>query len=134
MGTILVVEDNELIMRSIELSLIREGYEVVTATNGAEACEWLDITRFDLVITDILMPISDGMAVLKHIKKDAAKSNVGIIVISSTSRERAILEAFDLGADDYISKPVLPAELAVRVRKVLGTKAVEQELSEHGDS
>ena len=115
---ILIAEDDSMIMKLILTRLEKDGYEVVTANNGDLALEKIKEEYFDLIITDIMMPFISGLELVSTVK-NTLKKNIPIIVLSNMHLEATILEAFRLGADDFITKPFSPNELSVRVAKIL---------------
>lgn len=115
---ILTADDQPIILKSIKHKLESVGFEVYTATNGEEAILSFDINSPNLVILDLNMPIKSGFEVIEHIRK-IRKQNTPIIVMSGNDEETTIVEAFNLGADDYIEKPVGLNEVVVRVKKLL---------------
>ncbi len=114
---ILLIDDDELILKVINRILTREGYEVKTATNGKDAMELIEQQKFDLLITDIMMPYSNGFEVISKFKQHPNAEGVPIIVISSVGTENAVREGLNIGADDYLRKPIMPDELLIRVRR-----------------
>src|SRR5215469_6203067 len=115
-ASILVVDDEREIVRSLQRSLHAHGYTVFTASTGEEALEKLTQHRPDLLLLDLLLPGMSGLEVCRRVR---AMSNVPIIVLSVKSTERDKVEALDLGADDYIAKPFGIKEVLARVRVVL---------------
>jgi two-component system response regulator VicR len=118
MKRILVAEDNKLILETIALSLRREGYEILKATNGKECLKMLEDNHVDLLITDLYMPYVNGHEVIS-ILRDERKKDTPIIVLSAGGAEDNVLKSFGLGADDFMVKPFSLVELSVRVRKLL---------------
>ncbi|QCR24874.1 response regulator transcription factor [Pontibacter sp. SGAir0037] len=116
---ILVIEDDEMILRTLEFRLRKDGYEVVAARNGKEAMEKLksSASSLHLVITDLMLPFVTGMEVLSYIKSDLP--GLPVIVLSAADEEGTIMDAFKLGADDFIAKPFSPGELSLRVKRLL---------------
>ncbi len=116
---ILIVEDDLMILKALEFRLRKDGYDVVAAENGKEALEKLKsgTNSFRLVITDLMLPYVTGMEVLSYIKSN--QSDVPVIVLSAADEEGTIMDAFKLGADDFISKPFSPGELSLRVKRLL---------------
>ena len=112
---ILVAEDEPVMLKTIEMRLKKDGHTVTATTNGRDALEAFEKETPDLVITDIMMPYSSGLEVVGKIKQSEKK--VPIIVLSSMGQENVVLEAFKLGADDFITKPFSPNELSMRVRR-----------------
>ncbi|HYG01725.1 MAG TPA: response regulator transcription factor [Chryseosolibacter sp.] len=119
MAKILVCDDDEALVSMIRFKLTRDNLgEVTKASDGREAKALLRDENFDLVITDIHMPFHSGLEITTFIRRELMKSTP-IIVLSAEGLENTVLEAFDLGANDFITKPFSPAELAVRVRRIL---------------
>ena len=112
---ILIAEDEPITLATMQLRLKKDQHEVLTASNGQEALALLKDQAFDLVITDIMMPFASGLEVLGFVKKQ--EKEVPVIVLSAMGQENVVVEAFTLGADDYITKPFSPNELALRVRR-----------------
>ena len=114
---ILVVEDNQLILKVIETKLKKEGYEVINCENGKEAIERITDSLPDLVITDIMLPYNSGLEIVNFVKEKLQK-NIPVIVLSGLGQEKTIEEAFKLGADDYMTKPFSLSELLMRIKRV----------------
>ena len=113
---VLVVDDEPQITRVLRTVLSSQGYQVRTAAEGEAALSNFNEWRPELVITDLYMPHMDGLELCRRIR---AVSNVPIIVLSVKGEERTKVEALDLGADDYVSKPFGMAELMARMRAAL---------------
>ncbi|KAA0127771.1 response regulator [Chryseobacterium sp. SN22] len=114
---ILIAEDDELILKTIEHKLLKEGHEVILTRNGKEAIEKLKEKDVDLAITDIMMPFASGIEILSAIRSVGKKTPV--IMLSSMGQEEVVLNAFDLGASDFIVKPFSPNELMLRVKRFM---------------
>jgi DNA-binding response OmpR family regulator len=112
---ILIAEDEPITLATMELRLIKDGHQVISAENGQDALTRLQEFTPDLVITDIMMPFASGLEVLSHVKQ--LNRSIPVIVLSAMGQENVVLEAFTLGADDYITKPFSPNELALRVKR-----------------
>jgi DNA-binding response OmpR family regulator len=117
---IVFAEDEPQIARLTIFKLEREGYEVIWEKDGGAAYESIKANNPDLVILDILMPVMDGYQVLKKMKEDENLKNIPVVMLTVRGQEQDIIRGFDLGCDDYIVKPFRPAELATRVKKILG--------------
>ena len=115
---ILVAEDEPLMLMAIEAKLKNEGFEVTRAQDGREALKSLETSLPDLIITDILMPYTSGLELISIVKSNQNKK-IPIIVLSGLGQEDTVMEAFQLGADDFITKPFNPTELSVRVKRLL---------------
>ena len=118
---ILVVEDDELMIKILEFIILKEGYSLVIARNGIEAIDNLEKHKPDMVITDIMLPYKSGLEVISYAKQNYA--NIPVIAISALGgEERTVVEAFELGVDDFISKPFNPNELILRVKRSFALK------------
>lgn len=112
---ILIAEDDELILKTIEHKLLKEGHEVILTRNGKAAIETLKTKDVDLAITDIMMPFASGIEILSAIK--TMGKQIPVIMLSSMGQEEVVLNAFDLGAVDFIVKPFSPNELTLRIKR-----------------
>ena len=113
---ILIVDDEILIRKVIKEYCILENYEVVEAENGSDAIEKIKHDNIDLIVLDVMMPKLDGLSAFKEIKKI---KNIPTIVLSARSEEFDKLTGFELGIDDYVTKPFSPKELMARIKAVL---------------
>lgn len=112
---ILIVDDEQGIREVIKEYCILENYQVEEAENGIEAIEKIKEKNIDLIVLDIMMPKLDGYSALKEIKKI---KNIPVILLSARKEEFDKLMGFDLGSDDYITKPFSPKELIARIKAV----------------
>ena len=117
MAKVLVIEDEELMIKALEFRLKKDGYEVYLARDGSQGIEMLNSSTYDLVITDIMMPFVSGLEVVNYIKSHPIMKDTPVIVLSSIGLERVVTEAFELGAEDFMTKPFNLGELVVRVKK-----------------
>ncbi len=115
-ASILVVDDEPHVRRLVKANLESSGYKVLTAADGQEAIEAVEQETPDLVILDLMLPKLDGYAVCRRIREF---STVPIIMLTARSAEVDLIHGFDVGADDYLTKPFAVNELLVRVRAVL---------------
>lgn len=113
---ILVVDDTRNVLTMINDFLISQDYEVFTAADGREAMDVHRTVNPDLILLDIMMPNMDGYQFITQLRKE---SDVPVIMITAKQQEAEIIKGFDLGADDYITKPFRLRELLVRMRAVL---------------
>ena len=113
---ILVAEDEMIMLKTIELRLKKDGHEIITCSDGREAILKIDETNPDLIITDIMMPFASGLEIIEAVKRKDGKQ-AKVIVLSAMGQENVVLEAFQLGADDFITKPFSPNELSMRVKR-----------------
>ena len=114
---ILVCEDEEMLLTSLEFRLRKQGFDVIRAIDGQEAKDKVQSEMPDLVIADIMMPHVSGLELTTFIRKKM-KSEMPIIMISALGNDDIVLEAFQLGANDFISKPFKPIELVLRIKKI----------------
>jgi two-component system alkaline phosphatase synthesis response regulator PhoP len=119
-GKILVVDDEIYIVHILDFSLGMEGYEVVTALDGEQAVEKARTEKPDLIVLDIMMPKLDGYETCKILKGDAATSGIPVILLSAKGRNVDQKIGFEVGADDYITKPFSPRKLVERINAILG--------------
>lgn len=123
LSRILVVDDDAQLTRVLRTVLKSNGYEVRTSPDGAKGLAAFNEWQPDLVVTDLAMPIMDGLALCRSVR---ALSDVPIIILSAKGDERMKVEALDAGADDYVTKPFGMDELVARVRVALRrTRATE---------
>ncbi|MBW7846049.1 MAG: response regulator transcription factor [Bacteroidia bacterium] len=113
---IVVAEDEIILAKTLEEKLKLEGYKVFVATDGRSALDLIEKEKPDLIMTDIMMPYTSGLELISIVKSGFAKKTP-IIVLSSMGEENIVLQAFELGADDFITKPFNPTELSLRVKR-----------------
>ena len=129
---ILVVDDEELLVKGIRFNLQNDGYDVIVGFNGLDAVAQAQAMKPDLIILDVMMPKMDGWQACKEIR---AFSQVPIIMLTAKSDERDELLGFELGVDEYISKPFSPKILVARVEAILRrtSSAAQEEKLVAGD-
>ena len=129
-ATILVVDDEAHVVRLVKANLEPSGYRILTATDGEQALRAVQGESPDLVILDIMLPKMDGYEVCRRIREF---SPVPVIMLTARSAEVDLVHGFDVGADDYLTKPFAANELLVRVRAVLRrSKWPEEVLARQG--
>ncbi len=131
MRRILVVDDIEDNLYTLEYLLKAQGYEVTTAQSGPRALEAVAESKanFDLVLLDVMMPGMDGFEVCQRLKGDDKTKQIPIIILTAHAREsQDVVKGFEVGADDYITKPFQQAELLARVKAILRTTELREEL------
>lgn len=116
MKTILIVDDEPRIRQLIAVYLGQEGYKTLEAENGKQALEIFARKSVDLVILDIMMPVMDGIETLKEIRKI---SNVVVLMLTAKSEETDKLLGYELGTDDYITKPFSPKLIVAKVKALI---------------
>src|SRR5574339_497173 len=120
--TILVIEDHPDQRDLLAIVLQREGYRVITAANGLEALEKLEVENVQIALSDIMMPKMDGFELIKRIRNSPTLKSIYLILITARIQEGDRVRRLDLGADDYITKPFSFSELLARVR--VGSRVV----------
>src|SRR5438552_8047353 len=121
---VLIVEDEEGLIEGLEHNFKFEGYDVLTARNGTEGLKLALKQKPDIVVLDIMLPEKDGFTVLKELRQ--RHRDMPVLVLTARNFEADVLKGFDLGADDYLSKPFGVKELLARVKRLVerGTGAV----------
>ncbi len=115
---ILIVEDELMMLKALEFRLRKDGYETTVAEDGKKAMEKITAEKPDFIITDIMLPYATGLEIVNYAKNILGLS-IPIIILSAVGLEKTVLEAFELGADDFITKPFSPNELSMRVKRLL---------------
>lgn len=115
--SILIAEDEELMLKALSFKLKKEGYAVDVAGDGKVAMELVTANNYDLILSDIMMPFLGGLEIISAVKNDPTKSDTPIIILSAVGLEKTVLEAFELGADDFIVKPFNLNELSIRIKR-----------------
>lgn len=118
--TILVVDDETDLVHLLRYNLEREGYNVLCAYDGSNACKLAEESTPDLMILDLMLPDSSGYDVCRHLKKSPATSKIPVIMLTARSAEYDRIKGFECGAEDYVVKPFSPKELVLRVKALLG--------------
>jgi two-component system phosphate regulon response regulator PhoB len=133
---ILVIDDEPDLVELVRINLDQAGYDVETAASGREALAALRRGRPDLVVLDLMLPDISGTDLCRQIRADAALADLPIIMLTAKADEVDRVVGFELGADDYVTKPFSPRELTLRVAAVLRRKTAGGKagaLLEHGD-
>lgn len=123
---ILICEDEEILLTALEFRMRKVGFEVILAKDGCAAWEKIEQLNIDLVVADLLMPRLTGLELIKKVRENGY-DQLPIIVISPLEHEEEILEAFRLGANDFVAKPFKPAELVLRIKQLFQAIASEVE-------
>lgn len=127
-GTILVVDDTPASVGMLQAALEQENYQVLIATSGEKALERINLINPDLILLDIMMPGIDGYETCLQLKSNAKTRDVPIIFLSALSETFDKVRAFSIGGVDYLTKPVEPEELLVRVKTHIRINQLEREL------
>jgi CheY-like chemotaxis protein len=125
MPKILVVDDEIHIVKIIAYKMRGAGYEVVSARDGVEALDMVKINRPDLILLDVMMPRMDGYQTLQALKNDPATRDIPVFLLTVKSKEVDRQKGYEIGADDYLTKPFSPNKLLERIDQALkrGTTA-----------
>ena len=116
---LLVVDDEKNILEAVKYNLEKEGWSVVTASDGAKALEAARAQLPDLILLDWMLPEMNGLEVCRALKQDAATRHIPIIMLTVKSDETDKVLGLEMGADDYVTKPFSPRELVARVKAIL---------------
>ena len=125
-GRILVVDDEIYIVHILDFSLGMEGYEVLTALDGEQALEKARVEKPDLIVLDIMMPKLDGYETCKILKAEPDTKDIPVILLSAKGRNVDQKIGFEVGADDYITKPFSPRKLVERINAILGQSSSQR--------
>ena len=127
---ILIVEDERDIVRMLEYNLKKEGFRVVSASDGREALRRAEREHPDIIILDLMLPEIDGLEVCKTLKQSSGTADIPIIMLTAKAQETDKIVGLELGADDYITKPFSIRELTARVKAVLRRAREKEKLPE----
>lgn len=114
MAKILIIEDEKSIQRMIEYDLLQLGYEVEGAVDGFEGYKKASMNTYDLILLDLMLPNMNGMDICKKLREEG--NNTYIIMLTAVDDEYNKIQGFDIGADDYVTKPFSPRELTARIK------------------
>jgi DNA-binding response OmpR family regulator len=119
-ATVLVVDDDPVIQKLLQVNFEMEGYTVLLASDGVEGLERVRADRPDIVILDVMMPRMNGLEVAAALKDDAATAGIPIILLSAKAQESDLRAGETTGAEDYVTKPFDPLQLLERVAALIG--------------
>src|SRR4051795_2259717 len=122
-STVLVVDDDPVILKLLEVNFEMEGFTVLVARDGIEGVEVARREQPDLVVSDIMMPKKSGLELVTDLKGDASTRDIPIILLSAKAQNADVRSGLDAGADDYITKPFEPLDLVDRVNRLLEASA-----------
>lgn len=133
MSTVLVIDDDQKLLKMLRRTLYYENLEVLTATNGKEALAIIAIQKPDLLIVDWMMPVMDGVTLIRRLRDEGNRSMVLMLTARDAIENR--VEGLESGADDYLVKPFAPSELVARVHALLRRSApdIKGEVLTYGD-
>ena len=126
---ILVVDDVPANVKLLEVRLLAEYFEVLTATNGADALETCENGKIDVVLLDVMMPDMDGFEVCRRLKSDPATAHIPVVMITALDQASDRIRGLEAGADDFLTKPVNDLQLMTRVKSLVRLKMLTDELA-----
>lgn len=116
---ILIIEDNPAISKLVSFRLNKSGYNFEIRENGKKGLEAIYELKPDLVILDVMLPSMNGFEILRRIREDSVISSTKVIMLTSKNREEDLERGFNMQVEDYIDKPFKPAELIMRIDRIL---------------
>ncbi|NNM58741.1 MAG: response regulator [Legionellales bacterium] len=125
---LIVLADDNADLRAYLISLLKNDYEIISAINGKQALEMVRTYHPELVLSDVMMPIMDGYQLTKAIKEDETIKNIPVILITAKTGGEALVESFEVGANDYLSKPFSHEELLARTRSAIKGYTTQKEI------
>lgn len=125
---ILVADDDLDILEIIKFNLERNGFEVTVTNKSTETFEMALKLRPDLILHDVMMPDMDGFQVCRKVKSSEVLKNIPFVFLTARNEEHSEVHGFDLGAEDYIAKPIKPAALSTRLKTIIKRYVKEEEL------
>ncbi len=126
---VIIVDDEEDILNTLEFNLKKEGFEVIKSKSGIEGLEKIKTFKPDIVILDIMLPGMDGFSVLRNLKIDKATSSIPVIMLTARDSEIDKINGLESGADDYLSKPFSVRELIARIKVVLKRYNIDEKVN-----
>ena len=117
--TVLVVDDDPVIVRLLEVNFEMEGFAVRTAADGLEGLESAKARPPDVIVSDVMMPRMDGLQLVNELKADPATASIPVILLSAKAQADDVRAGIEAGADDYVTKPFEPLDLLDRVVKLI---------------
>jgi two-component system alkaline phosphatase synthesis response regulator PhoP len=135
-GTILIIDDERDLIEMVRYNLDKDGYDVISATDGPSGLEIALRHKLDLIVLDLMMPGMDGLEVCRRLRADARTSRVPLIMLTAKATEADRVVGLEMGADDYVTKPFSPRELLARVKAILRRTSAAgepQQVVRHGD-
>jgi diguanylate cyclase (GGDEF)-like protein len=127
-GKVLIVDDAKFSVTLLSFDLEKAGFDFKAAYDGPEALDMLKTEEIDIVLLDVHMPTMSGLEVLEEIKQNPTTATIPVIMLSASENENEIVNALDLGADDYVTKPYISKVLLARMRTALRLKDKNAEL------
>ncbi|MBG66439.1 MAG: response regulator [Hyphomonas sp.] len=127
---ILVADDDRLLRGLLEHKLAVAGFEVDIAEDGGAALELARTMKYDLMVLDAMMPVMDGFEVLRRLKNDPDTASLPVVMLTARRGEHDVLDALERGAAEYLTKPFIPDELVLRIRKRIKDERARLDVSD----
>ena len=127
---ILVADDDRLLRGLLEHKLAVAGFEVDIAEDGGAALELARTMKYDLMVLDAMMPVMDGFEVLRRLKNDPDTASLPVVMLTARRGEHDVLDALARGAAEYLTKPFIPDELVLRIRKRIKDERARLDVSD----
>jgi two-component system, OmpR family, phosphate regulon response regulator PhoB len=127
MSSILIIEDEKDILDLVEYHLKQSGFQVLTAADGGAGLELAIKKRPNLIILDLMLPVMDGKDVCRSLKSNPITQSIPVLMLTAKAEELDRVVGFELGADDYVTKPFSPQELVLRIKAILRRKTLDTE-------
>lgn len=125
---IILAEDNDMLRKSLTFFLEQKGFKVDQFADGQEALDSIKINNYDLILADINLPGISGMEITQYVRTEIL-SEIPIIIFTSSNVEQTEIDCFDIGADEFIAKPISPLVLITRINNLLKKKALFKNLN-----
>jgi DNA-binding response OmpR family regulator len=122
-ATVLVVDDDPVILKLLEVNFQMEGFAVLTAADGEEGVQVARAEHPDVIVSDIMMPRVNGLELVQQLKADPDTEAIPIILLSAKAQSSDVRQGMEAGADDYVTKPFEPLDLVDRVHRLIGAGA-----------
>ncbi len=120
-ATILVVDDDPVILQLLQVNFEMEGFSVITAADGQEGVDRTRADRPDVVVSDVMMPRMSGLELVAALKGDPDTASIPVLLLTAKAQQADVTSGLDHGADDYVTKPFEPLDLVERVNRLLGS-------------
>jgi DNA-binding response OmpR family regulator len=125
---IILAEDNDMLRKSLNFFLEQKGFMVSQFADGQEALDSIKENTYDLILVDINMPGISGMEITQYVRTQMC-SDIPIIIFTSSNVEQTEIDCFDIGADEFIAKPISPMVLITRINNLLKKKSLKRQIS-----
>jgi len=133
---ILIIEDERDLIEVLTYNLTKEGFEVISATDGQEGLKRAQLTQPELIVLDLMLPVMDGLEVCRQLRSDSRTKDIRILMLTARSEDVDEIVGFNMGADDYVTKPFKVKPLVHRIKALLrrgkGSESDREVLAVHG--